>query len=161
MKFKDLFLALLFSGAISLPTLDAQQSLNSSGGEAKGSGGTLSYSLGNVVYTSHEGQAGSISLGVQQSFVISEIKTGSKLEEANFLKLYPNPAKDIIYLEVKDFDGSEIQYKLYDQTGKIIQTGNILSNQTPIITQYLKPAIYFLKLTRNDLMIKHFKIIKK
>ncbi|MCB0409870.1 MAG: hypothetical protein KDD29_06595, partial [Flavobacteriales bacterium] len=49
----------------------AQENTVSSGGDALGVGGSASYSVGQVVYTTHTGVNGSIAQGVQQPYEIS------------------------------------------------------------------------------------------
>jgi hypothetical protein len=51
---------------IGLGGLSAQESVNGSGGDATGTGGTSSYSIGQVVYTTATGTNGSVAQGVQQ-----------------------------------------------------------------------------------------------
>ncbi len=48
----------------------AQESIVASGGEATGTGGSSSYSIGQVSYTSNQGTGGSVEQGVQQPFEI-------------------------------------------------------------------------------------------
>ena len=49
----------------------SQDTVAISGGEATGSGGTSSYTLGQVFYTVTNANSGSISQGVQQNFRIA------------------------------------------------------------------------------------------
>ncbi len=65
--FNILTIMLLFIG------LHAQESTTASGGEASGDGGTVSYSVGQVVYGTHSGTTGSVSEGIQQAYEISVI----------------------------------------------------------------------------------------
>ncbi len=53
--------------------VNAQSSPVSSGGQAIGSGGTASYSLGEVVYTSHSSTNGYLIEGVQQAYTNAEL----------------------------------------------------------------------------------------
>lgn len=56
--------ALLVSGCLWLGMAQAQESVNASGGIAKGSEGSLSYSIGQVVFTTNNDNTGSLSQGV-------------------------------------------------------------------------------------------------
>jgi hypothetical protein len=51
---------------LGLGGLQAQETPAATGGEATVSGGTVSYSVGQVVYTSAKGRNGSAAQGVQQ-----------------------------------------------------------------------------------------------
>ncbi|MFZ4545743.1 MAG: hypothetical protein ACOYOA_16960, partial [Saprospiraceae bacterium] len=53
----------------------AQQSINSSGGNAKGAGGTIAYSVGQTVYTINKGIGGSAAQGVQHAYEILTVGT--------------------------------------------------------------------------------------
>ncbi len=151
---------------LGIASVQAQTSANSSGGETSGSGGTLSYSVGQVVYQANTGTNGSVAEGVQQSYEISVI---TAVEEAKGINLsvsaYPNPTTDYLTLEIKEFDFSNLHFKLYNLNGKILQGGKITGNQTNIIMSNLVPATYFVKVVKTSLNlsqeVKSFKIIKQ
>ena len=161
MKHKRLKLsALLFLG-LGLTGLQAQESVNATGGDALGSGGSASYSVGQVVYTTNTGTNGSVAQGVQQAFEISVV-TG--LEEAKGINLsvsaYPNPTTDYLTLEVKDVELLNLHFQLYDMNGKLLQNEKITGNQTSIVMSNLLPATYFVKVIQGNKEVKTFKIIK-
>lgn len=73
MKFFKLYilgLAMIFGPA------QAQQSVNTTGGNASGSGGSVSYTVGQVVYTYHSSVSGQMNQGVQQVFSTCETVEG-------------------------------------------------------------------------------------
>jgi len=161
MKYKRLkFCAVLLLG-LGLAGLQAQTSVNVTGGNASGSGGSASYSVGQFVYQTHTGTSGSVSEGVQQPYEISVV-TG--LEEAKGINLsvsaYPNPATDYLTLKVKDFELSNLHFQLYDMSGKLLRSEKITGNQTSIVMSNLVPATYFVKVIQNNKEVKTFKIIK-
>jgi len=159
---------------ISLTELQAQETTNASGGNASGNGGTVSYSVGQVVYTTNSGGSnGSVAQGVQQPFEISVI---TELEEAKGITLhclvYPNPTTDILTLTIEgDVIQSQYIAYLYDINGKLLLNKILSENLTAISMGNLAPATYFLKIveTKHALSqninksqeIKSFKIIKK
>ena len=162
MKHKRLKLsALLFLG-LGLTGLQAQTSVNATGGNASGSGGSASYSVGQVVYTTNTGISGSVSQGVQQPFEISVV-TGIEEAKDIFLNVsaYPNPTTDYLELKVENLQLSELSYKLYDISGKVYQNKEIGNGITKIEMQNLPQGIYFIKVidTKNK-EFKTFKIIK-
>ena len=166
MKVKSLGVATLLTFAFSLSTVTAQESLNATGGNASGSGGSASYSVGQVVYTPNSGTNGSVAQGVQQPFEISVV-TG--IEEAKDINLsvsaYPNPTTDYLTLSIGEFDISNLSYQLYDMQGKLLQSGKITGNQTSIVMSNLVPATYFVKVIVKtqgiaSQEVKTFKIIK-
>lgn len=152
--------AILLLG-LGLTGLQAQENVNVTGGNATGSGGSASYSVGQVVYTTNTGTNGSVAQGVQQPFEISEV-TG--LEDTKGINLsvsaYPNPTIDNLTLEVKHFDLSILSFQLFDMQGKLLQTQKITGNQTSIDMSDLVPATYFVKVSQGMKEVKTFKIIK-
>ena len=80
--------------------VNAQNSTTISGGEASGSGGASSYTVGQVVYTTDTGTNGSVAQGIQQPHEIYTT-AGMKETEINFeLTAYPNPTTDLISLRI-------------------------------------------------------------
>jgi len=156
---KYLFI-LLF--ALTLSTIKAQEVIPASGGDASGSGGTVSYSVGQIVYTTNNGGAnGSVAQGVQQPFEISVV---TAIEEAKGITLqcsaYPNPVADFIKLTVKSEKLKGLSYQLFDINGKLIESRKIENNETRIVMSNLVPATYFLKVTEGNKEVKTFKINK-
>lgn len=141
--------------------LQAQTSNPASGGNASGGGGSVSYTVGQIVYITNTGTNGSSSQGVQQPYEISVV-TG--IEEAQDISLevsvYPNPAQDYVILKIKNYEVENLDYQLYDINGSLIKDNKVEGNETTIEMQNLKPSVYFLKMTDNLKAIKTFKIIK-
>jgi len=171
MKYKKLKLCTLLLLGLGLTGLQAQTSVNATGGDASGGGGSVSYSIGQIVYTINTGTNGSVAEGVQQPYEISEV-TG--IEEAKGINLlvtaYPNPTNDYLKLRIGNdvrtsHALSQLSYQLYDINKKLLQNKKITGNQTKIVMSHLVPAIYFVRVvkTNPDLsqqVIKTFKIIK-
>ncbi|MEA3447187.1 MAG: T9SS type A sorting domain-containing protein [Synergistota bacterium] len=170
MRHKKLKLSAILLLGLGLTGLQAQTSINATGGDASGSGGSASYSVGQVVYTTNTGTNGSVAQGVQQPFEISVV---TAIEEAKGINLtvmaYPNPTTDYLTLSIDNsvktsHDLSQLSYQLYDMNGKLLQNEKITGNQTSIVMSNLVPATYFVKVvkTNHDLSqeVKTFKIIK-
>jgi hypothetical protein len=161
MRHKRLKLSAVLLLGLGLTSLQAQESVNATGGNASGSGGSASYSIGQVVCQTHTGTSGSVAQGVQQPYEISVV-TG--LEEAKGITLtvsaYPNPTTDYLTLEVKEFELSNLNFQLYDMSGKLLQNEKIAGNQTSIVMTNLVPATYFIKVIQRNKVVKTFKIIK-
>ncbi len=143
---------------LGLTSLQAQESINASGGEATGSGGSVSYSVGQVVYQTHTGTNGSVAEGVQQPYEISVV---TAIEEAKDINLsvtaYPNPTTDYLTLEVQEFELSNLHFQLYDMQGKLLQNEKITGNQTSIVMSNLAPATYFVKVVQGNKDVYHVK----
>jgi hypothetical protein len=142
--------------------LSAQQSVHSSGGEAQGQGGTVSYSIGQVAYEYQESQDGSVAQGVQHAFEIYTVFVAEKLSLNIELKVFPNPTIDELKLQVV-FDGSpnrKLNYQLYDLSGKLLQSKPINSDITHIDVQHYARANYLLRVNDDKTELKTFRIVK-
>ncbi len=161
MRHKKLKLSAVLLLGLGLTGLQAQESINATGGNASGGGGSVSYSVGQVVYTTNTGTNGSVAQGVQQPYEISVV-TGIEEAEGIYLSVtaYPNPTTDYLTLRIDEFEISNLSYQLYDMNGKLLQNEKIAGNQTSIVMSNLVPATYFVKVVQGNREIKTFKIIK-
>ena len=161
MRHKKLKLSVVLLLGLGLTGLQAQENVNATGGNALGSGGSSSYSVGQLVYTTNTGTNGSVAQGVQQPYEISVV-TG--IEEAKGINLsvsaYPNPTTDYLTLRIDEFELSTLHCQLYDMNGKLLQNEKITGNQTSIVMSNLVPATYFVKVIQGNKEVKTFKIIK-
>ena len=158
---KQIKLTVVFLTGFSLTGLNAQQAITTSGGNASGSGGSISYSVGQIVFKTNSGSSGSVAQGVQQPYEISVV-TG--LEEANGINLvlsaFPNPASDYVILKVENYKTENLTYQLYDINGKLLLIRQISSVETLILMETLSIGSYFLKVSANTTELETLKIIK-
>lgn len=162
MRYKQLKLITLVLLALGLTGLQAQETMNTTGGNASGSGGSASYSVGQSVYLTHTGTTGSVAEGVQQPYEISVVTGVVEAPETELsITAFPNPTTDKLTLKVKDPKPSTLTFQLFDMTGKPLKRGMFSGNQTSISIGNLLPGIYFLKVVRGTEEIKVFKIIKR
>lgn len=153
---KKIILFLLFSSNY----LFAQQSVNSSGGNGSGTGGSLSFSLGQIDYVYANGSNGSVSQGVQQPFEIFMLGTNEIPEITLELSIYPNPTVDILYIKNKNV-ALEFIYQLFDVTGKLIASSTKMMRQDQIDVSSFQSGTYILNIKTNNNASKSYKIIKK
>jgi len=146
---------ILFFGS---DVLKAQESINSSGHEAIGTEGTVSSSMGQVMYTVVSGTNASIEQGIQQPFVSSVVSgfeySGIKVKST----AYPNPTSNELKLEVDNMKSYD--YQLVDVKGNIIQNQHVDKPSVVINMADLPEAIYLLKVISSGRVVKTFKIIK-
>ena len=143
-------------------TIQAQNTIPASGGNASGTGGTVSYSIGQITYQTFEGTDGSVAQGVQQPYEISVV-TAIENTEGIILeyKVFPNPAHGLIKLTIKPFNDENIKFWLYDLNGILLQDKKVISELTEISLESLNPAVYFLKVLKDNKEVKIFKVVKK
>lgn len=139
----------------------SQEATVSSGGDASGNNGTVSYTIGQIDYEYRTGSDGNITEGVQQ--VVVEPTSGIDENETDIvLNAYPNPAYDHVVIETSELSNFEnVSYKMFDTKGKMVKEGRISSVETNIDVTQLMKANYFLKVTRGNQLIKSFKIVKQ
>lgn len=138
----------------------AQHASVASGADASGSGGTISYSIGQVVNTTNIGTSFSIAEGVQQPYEIS-VTVGINNSNIQLgAMIYPNPTTNYIVLKTEGYPSKELSYQLFDQNGKLIVSKQIISNSERIEMQNLAASTYFLKVIENQTVRKVFKIAK-
>ena len=161
MRYKRLKLGSVLLLAFGLTEMQAQQSINTSGGNATGSSGTVSYSVGQVAYMAHAGTTGSVAQGVQHAFEIFNLDL-EEVESSNVSVLvYPNPTAEFLTLEVKDLDHSTLGYQLYDLQGRLLKSEPMTDQKTKVDMRTLPSATYFIKMSQGKTTIQSFKIIKK
>lgn len=161
MRHKRLKLSAVLLLGLGLTGLHAQTGVNATGGNASGSGGSASYSVGQVVYTSNTGASGSVAQGVHQPFEISVVVGIEEAKDINLsVTAYPNPTTDYLTLEVQEFELSDLSFQLYDMNGKLLQNEKITGTQTRIVMSNLAPDTYLVKVVQANKNIKTFKVIK-
>jgi hypothetical protein len=161
MNYFNNIMALMVLCISGLTTLQAQEAIPVSGGNATGTGGSVSFSAGQIVYTTNTGITGTVAQGVQQPFEISII-TALRKTEGIILEsyVYPNPSRDNLKLVIRTKNFENFSFLLYDMNGISIQDKRINSEETEIIMESLSSSVYFLKIMSGKKEIKIFKIIK-
>jgi len=138
----------------------AQEATLAAGADAFGNGGSVNYSVGQIAYTTQTGSAGSVLQGVQQAYEIFSV-TGIENTNINLeVFAYPNPTADKLILKIKEIELSDFNFQVFDVNGKLLHGEKIAGNQTTIDFSSYAPSIYFLKIVKDNLEIKTFKIIK-
>lgn len=156
----NLLSVILLTG-LSLTSLNAQEANTASGGNTSGDDGSISYSVGQLVYNTYSAEEGSIQQGVQQPYEISIILGIEEAESINLVCIaYPNPTTDLLWLKVDDTFIEDLSYHLFDLNGKSIENKNVNSKTTSISMSELMSGTYILRITSNSKEIKSFKIIK-
>lgn len=159
MKKSKYFLPALLLLGLCYQTANAQSSLNSSGGNATGTGGSASYSVGQLSYTVATGTGGSANAGVQQPI---ELFTATHEELENIrlsLSVFPNPATSLVNLHITELRLSDLQFQLFDLNGKLISGDKVTSETTAIPVSNCPVGTYFLKVNQGKNEIKSFKIL--
>lgn len=138
----------------------AQSNTVSSGGNASNASGSVSYSIGQIDYTSQAGTSGDINQGVQQPYEIFAINNVGELDPEISLTVGPNPTMDKLILTCGQSKNTELFYSMFDNNGKeIIGTSKLLDAAEIDLTPY-PVGMYQLVVRNNEMSIQSFKIIK-
>ncbi len=151
---------LMFLGLLATQGLCAQQNTVAAGGDAIGTAGSVSFSIGQVDHIQVTTPSGSVSQGVQQPYQI-DITTGI-VEEGIHLSLnaFPNPTREELRLSVAGETTEGLSYTVIDERGRQLMDRQITADVTQIPLQDLAMAVYFLHVKRADQIVKTFRIVK-
>lgn len=153
---------LLILAALALyATGKAQADVTASGAEGVGSGGTVSYSVGQVAYTQYTGTGGRVSEGVEQAYLITELGTENPPEISFTCEVFPNPTvagvKLVLY-GMPSFQNLDIA--VLETTGKLLLSQRVSGAENEIPLEQLPAGTYLLRLSAGEKTIRSFKIIK-
>lgn len=162
MKKHHIYLALL-SCLFFIQEIKAQNSQVSSGNNASGSGGSSSYSIGQIVYSSTTNENNNSTEGNQQPFEIMVLSNEEIIDSNINLLAYPNPTKDKLHIRLREgYNLENLNYDVIDLNGKIILNKiQIISNEEIIDFSNLNIGCFMLKIYNDKGSIKTYKIIKK
>ena len=148
--------------------INAQTTVNASGGSATIDGDLFAYSVGEMVLV---GSASSGQLLVTQGMLQAEPDMSVPLPEGTISKVcllvYTNPVDNILYLQPEMEQGGELSMRLFDVNGRVILDGDVRlgsgNERQQIDMASLAEGSYFLRtaLRQGDQTYnKVFKIIK-
>jgi len=82
-----------------------------------------------------------------RTFLISPITVGiSEVEQQLNFNIYPNPAKDLLNIEVNlKLNIKDLKLKILDVVGKLVMNETISNQHTELNIQYLNKGIYFVR----------------
>jgi hypothetical protein len=139
-------------------TIFGQHTVSTTGGHFKSTGGSTSFTVGQVAYVLKKGTGSYLNEGVQQVYT----KKTTPIEELVYLKevqLYPNPTQETFNLIISTKEDVQVRYTIMDYLGKEIRNGNILSEKSEISLRDLPAGNYFISL-KSKKENRIFKIVK-
>jgi hypothetical protein len=160
MKQKKIGFTALLLICTGITLLHAQQSANAAGGDATGSAGSASFSVGQVAYTYVAGSNAFSNQGVQQPYEFFTVGINNYPAITLSLSVFPNPTPNIINLKVESGDFENLALTLYDINGKAIISQKVNSALTQVAMQSLAAGSYLLRVNDMEKELKTFKIIK-
>lgn len=153
-----LFVTLFAVGCL-LGNAQAQETLSTAGGDISGSNGSMSYALGQLVFTKNTGSNGSVNQGIQYNYQIEATVLSAEPDVS--ISLFPNPVDHFLNLELDHLKRDDLSYRLIDLQGKIIANEKVLKRKTQIPVGKLQEAVYILHIMNQNKKVQSFKIIKR
>ncbi len=150
---------LVFIAFCNLQT-SAQQAIVATGGNAVGSGGTISYSIGQIDYITIDDNGGIATQGVQQPYEIYPVSIAEQEQISLEYCVYPNPTKASVTLVVGPNNLSDLFMKLYDLQGNLVLQQRITDVNTILPLDGLSSATYLLVVSSPSEELQQFRIIK-
>jgi hypothetical protein len=143
-------------------TVFAQNGLVAAGGMATGTGGNVSFSMGQVFYSSPSSTTHNLVQGMQQPYEISTLTGLDKsVQGINLVAtVYPNPIVESLTLKVENGKWKNLSYSLFDGQGRLMLSGQLSGEETRIDVSALSNSNYFLKVSEESQLIKTFQILK-
>ncbi|MFM2207810.1 MAG: hypothetical protein RL213_1785 [Bacteroidota bacterium] len=151
--------SLLLIGMLGALASEGQQATTTSGGNASGQGGTVSYTVGEVAASFSSGSNGQVAAGVQQPYLIQSV--GIRPLPNHFLTdVYPNPTTSDLTLTVSDFQSNRLSCKVIDALGQTVLNRELEGPQTLLQTGHLPASVYYVQVLEGDRIVRSFRVVK-
>lgn len=137
----------LFIACSALPVLGAmgQQALVPAGGESSGTGGTVSWTVGQVDYEATLTAGGSVQRGVQQAY--EWLVTSAPDAQMPAVSVWPNPAVDAVQVSWEAPLPGPAHYALYSASGALVQQGAVAGTTVTVPLAAQASGTYVLVIT--------------
>ena len=139
----------------------SQQDVVGTGGDAKSSTGSFSYSVGQILVSQMGLDNNTLSSdvitlnhGVQQYFIPS-------CEKNRKIKIIatPNPSKGLVNINFENWDDIELSLSVYDALGKLILNTRLNTRNTQLNLSDLSSGIYIISIDNHCGGASSFKLI--
>jgi hypothetical protein len=141
-------------------TLLAQEATLVAGGNAAGSDGSVSWSVGQVDYLNVQGSSGAITEGVQQPFELFPLSVEGDLKNPWEVTIFPNPTTANAVIRFSETHVEEFVFVLLDMRGAILQSGRIDGREIELNVSQLPAAVYKVQINSSAGTSQVFKLVK-
>ena len=145
-----------------MPEVWGQRGVVVAGGGASGTGGSVSYSVGQVDHYWASGTGGVMILGVQQPkelLIITEAE--AEVDVNPLVSVFPNPSADDVTVRVPADMAVKMRYVLCDAQGVLLIEQRLTGEETRIPMADLAQGMYVLSLYRSQELIQSFQLIQQ
>lgn len=140
----------------------AQEVFVPGGGDVSSESGSISYTIGQLFYTTNTTSDGSVIQGIQFPYEISVITNSETFDDIKLdISAYPNPVVNKLQLKISQNSFNNLSYQFFDQSGKILERKEISEQIVLLSLEDYKPATYLLSVMESNKLLKTFKIVKK
>jgi hypothetical protein len=144
-------------------SLNAQNGVVSSGGDIASPNGSVAYSVGQMAYVPIYDETGNMNPGLQQPFQLGIVALHNDRSEY-YLKLYPNPANQFVYLQVSSDEGmirgDDFNAKVYDVKGNLLIHQRLVDAINTIKIAGLPEAFYIIQIWQSNTFIQSISFSK-
>lgn len=138
-----------------------QEVIASAGGYNVNGGLSISWTLGETIIPTFKSQDGTLVLthGFQQQLIITTVE--EKLDVLVNIKVYPNPASDVVNIQFEAAVDEQIILTVLDSSGKLVKRDliEVALTEKQVNMQDLPAGIYYLRLTKGKL-VNVYKVVK-
>lgn len=153
--------ALIYAGAFLCLCAAAQSGTVGSGGEGAGSGGTISFTIGQPIANTLDLPDYTVYEGVQQPYELFVTSIDDSTVDNPDIVLFPNPTAGEITMRFHDGHSyADFRYVIYDVRGVPLRNDIVRENTTHIQVSDWPAGTYHLYLTNGRQPGKSFHIIK-
>ena len=143
-------------------TAFCQTDVVTAGGTASGSGGSATYTVGQIADQRVEAGGKYIIVGVQQPYEIQTVGVdnypGIQLEAV----LYPNPTAHSVQLSISNYEipSDGLKAQLFDKNGKLLRVFDVFDLLTKMDLSEYPSATYQLRIMDGRKLLKTFQVVK-
>lgn len=119
-------------------SLHAQEGFSASRGQALGTAGSSSYTVGQTVYYTYTGSTGSVAQGIQQTYDITAL-LGAEISAIKLeLVAYPNPIQETLTLKINNYKNEKANLSALRYAGQIM--GQSICEGSAHSARYERPS---------------------
>jgi hypothetical protein len=157
------YFVLFFLMVLMIPVgVKAQISVHSSWGEGSGSGGRMTYSVGQVfVQTVFVSGVARVAEGVQHPIEVLTSSVEDSAQTLGGVVLFPNPTAGDLNLQIQGFIPGVFSYYMMNNLGQCIQGGEVQSAWSLLSLESVAAGSYRIEVTNNSGKRRVFQIIKR
>jgi len=140
--------------------LQAQEVIATGGDYHSKPSGSISYTIGELAISTYSAGDLVVLEGFQPGAL--NLVNAIDLSKVDFnIVAYPNPVVAELKLQIKEAQGKQLKYQVFDINGRLLKENLIEADETIISFSNMANASYIIKVSNATANLKSFTIIKK